>query len=638
MGHILTRGHNIQEDNDEYYPLFGNLNYSTGIGDDRDKARHPLSLYGVITQVYVTLCSSDGTPVSPGEGEWYQISIEGKNTPVGTFSGRIEDTDTNVTIRCMLVVVPDEELNYRVIRTSGASAGYVRISAVMWTATASESHISGHFSPSSSGTFYAGMGRLGTGNGEYRIYAPMGGTLSHLYVHLEDEPGAGKSYTWTLMKNGSPTTLTVTVSNTDDEGSDTAHSVSFDATDKLSLKQVPTNSPTASDIAFSMKLTTQNDVFFMSGGGFLFGAACPDNAPVCGMFPEPYGTGVYKTICHDMTLTAMFVEVESAPGAGETIDITVVKETDSAEEDTALTVELTEGETTANITTDVALSKGDAIYLRRDRDGPAITDEWWVGVAAKVTHTAPTISAVNMAGKTAYANLSAIGDGSSCSIVGFCYKAGITGDPDIFNDTIEVLNDFGTLDGEYATGEHSLELSLSDNVAYRVRPFAVNDTSVAYGETMQALSYPSDSMARVSSIRRVYRPGLYRMEVGLGDLGFDVEVSEAAIKRVPDEVTPPEDTEPEEVVPPMDLSPLDRLPTWMQPDATFLDRYKYFLNSGVIPTPIAGEKTYTPQTEGGAMGNVAKGIYSTIGRGIQYIQHPLTLVQDLFNSFIGLFR
>jgi len=46
-------------------------------------------------------------------------------------------------------------------------------------------------------------------------------------------------------------------------------------------------------------------------------------------------------------------------------------------------------------------------------------------------------------------------------------------------------------------------------------------------------------MARVSSIHRVYRPGLYRMEVALGDLGFDVDVAEAAVKKVVAEVEPP---------------------------------------------------------------------------------------------------
>lgn len=57
--------------------------------------------------------------------------------------------------------------------------------------------------------------------------------------------------------------------------------------------------------------------------------------------------------------------------------------------------------------------------------------------------------------------------------------------------------------------------------------------------------YPSDAMARVSSIHKVFKPGLYRMEVALGDLGFDWDVAEAAMRKVVAEVAEPE-TPPEE--------------------------------------------------------------------------------------------
>jgi len=52
--------------------------------------------------------------------------------------------------------------------------------------------------------------------------------------------------------------------------------------------------------------------------------------------------------------------------------------------------------------------------------------------------------------------------------------------------------------------------------------------------------HPSDDVARVSSIRRIYHPGLYRMEVALGDLGFEWDVSEVGMRKIPDEVEEPE--------------------------------------------------------------------------------------------------
>ena len=42
--------------------------------------------------------------------------------------------------------------------------------------------------------------------------------------------------------------------------------------------------------------------------------------------------------------------------------------------------------------------------------------------------------------------------------------------------------------------------------------------------------YPVDDMSRVSSNRHIFRPGLFAMQVGLGDLGFDVDVAETAVR------------------------------------------------------------------------------------------------------------
>lgn len=55
-----------------------------------------------------------------------------------------------------------------------------------------------------------------------------------------------------------------------------------------------------------------------------------------------------------------------------------------------------------------------------------------------------------------------------------------------------------------------------------------------------SLVFPVDPVIRVSSIRRFYRPGLYRMEVALGDLGFNADMADPAVGDVPDEVTKPE--------------------------------------------------------------------------------------------------
>lgn len=101
-----------------------------------------------------------------------------------------------------------------------------------------------------------------------------------------------------------------------------------------------------------------------------------------------------------------------------------------------------------------------------------------------------------------------------------------------------------------AAGRALLEASAGGTARFGLRLSTDIDNEAPPGNNIQSfLTNPtviegeavfSFGLLRVSSIRRIYRPGLYRMEVALGDLGFDVEVSEAAIKRVPDEVAEPE--------------------------------------------------------------------------------------------------
>ncbi|GAF77714.1 unnamed protein product [marine sediment metagenome] len=63
--------------------------------------------------------------------------------------------------------------------------------------------------------------------------------------------------------------------------------------------------------------------------------------------------------------------------------------------------------------------------------------------------------------------------------------------------------------------------------------------------------YPTDAVARVSSIRHIFRPGFFKMQAGLGDLGFDIDVAEASIRRALDtaEEIVPEPPYPPEVEP-----------------------------------------------------------------------------------------
>lgn len=72
-----------------------------------------------------------------------------------------------------------------------------------------------------------------------------GGKLKNLRVKLSGSPGAGTSYAFTLMVNGAPTALTLTIADAATSGADTTHEVDVVAGDLVGLRCVPTGTPTA---------------------------------------------------------------------------------------------------------------------------------------------------------------------------------------------------------------------------------------------------------------------------------------------------------------------------------------------------------------------------------------------------------
>lgn len=110
--------------------------------------------------------------------------------------------------------------------------------------------------------------------------------------------------------------------------------------------------------------------------------------------------------------------------------------------------------------------------------------------------------------------------------------------------------------------------------------------------TLVSVKYPSDAMARVSSIRRIFRPGLYRMEVALGDLGFDWDVAEAAMKKITGAVKEPE-------VPPT-VTPTVPQPTAVLTPEDWTKIIEKQKELGLLTTPselpTVATKTTTPYT------------------------------------------
>ena len=77
---------------------------------------------------------------------------------------------------------------------------------------------------------------------ENQCIIPTDGTLTTLCINLETAPGSGKSYTFTVRKNGVDTALIVVVSDSNTTGEATG-SIDITTGDRITIKVVPSGTP-----------------------------------------------------------------------------------------------------------------------------------------------------------------------------------------------------------------------------------------------------------------------------------------------------------------------------------------------------------------------------------------------------------
>ena len=72
---------------------------------------------------------------------------------------------------------------------------------------------------------------------------PLTGTLTDLYITLDGSPGAGTSYTLTILNDGVATNVSCIVSGTSTQCTDLINSAAFTAGDGITIESVPSNGP-----------------------------------------------------------------------------------------------------------------------------------------------------------------------------------------------------------------------------------------------------------------------------------------------------------------------------------------------------------------------------------------------------------
>lgn len=77
------------------------------------------------------------------------------------------------------------------------------------------------------------------------------GVIRNLGVRLENAPGAGKKYTFTLFLNGNPTAITFDIADAATIGSDMVNEVAVTGGDTVSIECVPDGTPTSTGVTYS---------------------------------------------------------------------------------------------------------------------------------------------------------------------------------------------------------------------------------------------------------------------------------------------------------------------------------------------------------------------------------------------------
>lgn len=249
-----------------------------------------------------------------------------------------------------------------------------------------------------------------TEGSHYGVF-PCAGTLRNFRVKLDGAPDAGNSYALTVRKNGGDTSLTVTIADSDTTAIDTAHDISIAAGDYVTIKSVPSSTPTARTAIWSLEFEATND-----GDTVLFGGSS-GTMNTSGTYYLPVaGKGVNDSSEQDRqivmptagTLTGFYVILDNSPGEGKSYAFTIRKNGG----DEGNTVTIADSDTTGNTTNSISVDTGDKICVKMVPAGTPSARRCGIGITFLASTKGEFIVAMSSdtslnAGVTEYGEVSA---------------------------------------------------------------------------------------------------------------------------------------------------------------------------------------------------------------------------------------
>jgi hypothetical protein len=347
--------------------------------------RQVISTGGKLKRLFIEL---DG---SPGASRtWtFTLMLNGAATALTCSITGSDLATSDVTNE--ITVSADDYVSLRVVSTGSGPERYARWSIVFEGDNANESlllYSSTTFLPTTApGTIYgvvAGMVSLRGTESERTEVIPTPGKLKNFYVHLiELGPGSGKSWTFTLRKNGVSTALEVAVADEDTSGSDLVNEISVSADDTVDV-MVVLSADTGRSVRATWGFTFEADI---DGESLVLYGTETTLDPTATEYQQICAGGVgwsaieLERIQHGQSclLKKFHVLLDTAPGAGKSYALTVRNNQAS----TNMTVTISDANKTGNDTTNTArLRNGDDVNMMSVPTGtPAASIAHW-GIVA----------------------------------------------------------------------------------------------------------------------------------------------------------------------------------------------------------------------------------------------------------------
>lgn len=199
---------------------------------------------------------------SSGQSRTYTVQKNGVNT---SMTVTVTNPATGgVTVANPVSYAAGDTFNLSCTSTAADATGVIYFACVFSAATKrsfvlSQTAASASNSVANYFEFQGAASTTTTFLGNTDALFPTNGTLRNLYVTLSGSPGVGKSYTVTLLKNDSPTAITLTISDSATTGSDLVHSVAVVPSDLLVWEITPTGTPTARQVGVGVEFAPTID-------------------------------------------------------------------------------------------------------------------------------------------------------------------------------------------------------------------------------------------------------------------------------------------------------------------------------------------------------------------------------------------